>query len=139
RHAVPVDIPRCESRVHVASRPFARHGRIGVYRGASAFARLGEQRFVMLLCRLEGVGTDDRLPRVVAIASAPGPGRRVTVLDERGADRSKLILEAIGTRAPEVALIAPEGLVLVEVLGREDVDRQRGDAGRRRTALRHAD
>ena len=109
---------------HVAPAPVARHRGVGVLCRSAAAARLVEERLVVGLCGLELVGADDRLARVVPIAVSPRGRCRRLVADHLA---PPLLLETIGTVAPEVPLVGPQRAVGVEVLGREDVDRERLD------------
>src|SRR5690606_16522125 len=89
-----------------------------------------EQRLVVLLGGLERIRAHDRLARIVAIAVAPRGRRRRIVADQAGAVRAPLLLERDRAVAAEVARIAPEVAVLVEILGREEIDLERLDARR---------
>jgi len=79
----------------------------------------------MLLRGLERIGTDDGLARIVAIAIAPGGGARRIVTNRCTEDRAALHLQSFRTVAAEVARVLPQLAVLVEVLGGEEIDRQR--------------
>src|SRR5262245_14467535 len=67
---------------------------------------------------------------------APRGSRGIVVHDQRSAHRARVRFDADRAVAAEVTRIAPESLVLVEVLGGEDVDRERLDAVWRFTAAR---
>src|SRR5690606_17330410 len=112
----------------VDARPFPRHRGISVLRRSAAAARLLEQRFVMLLGGLERIRAHDRLARVVALAIAPC-GR--SGIDGRSAASAlPEILDRDRAQAAEVARIAPEPSVGIEVAGREEVALERDDAFR---------
>src|SRR5690606_4489128 len=83
----------------------------------------------------EAVGADDRFARIVAVAVAPGCRLRRVVADQGGAVATPQVLKGSRCVAAEVARISPQGTVLVEVLRREDVDRQGFDTGRCGTTL----
>src|SRR5690606_23384123 len=80
---------------------------------------------------LERIRADDRLARIVAIAVPPsGRRRRIVADDARPApEPGPLLLERARAVTAEVARVAPQRAVRVEVLRREDVDGQRLDSG----------
>ena len=104
------------------------HGRLRVDRRAALRLRLGQQRFVVFLRRLVLVGTDDALARPVVVAVAPRCGFRRLRADALSVPHRVDLTRIV---AAVVALIEPVRAVLVEVLRREHVDRQRLDTGRR--------
>ena len=106
---------------NVAPAPLARHCGVCMLRRSAAAARLVEERLVVGLRRLELVGADDRLARVIPIAVSPCRRCRRLVADHLA---PPLLLETIGTVAAEVTLVGPQLAVGIEVLGREDVDRK---------------
>src|SRR5690606_24187936 len=107
---------------------------------AAAFLRLLEQGLVVLLGGLERIRADDRLARIVLVAVAPRRGRRRVIADQRLAERpSPELLDARRAVAAEVARVAPKLAVLVEILRREEIDRQRLDALRHLAVARRAD
>ena len=108
-------------------------------RRAAAIARLLQQGRVVRLRGGERVGADDLAPRIIAIAEAPGGRARRIVADERHLVRAPDLLEADRRIAPVIARVRPELAILVEILRREDVDRQRFDTWRCRTILRGKD
>ena len=93
----------------------------------------------MLLGRREPVRAHDLLARIIAVAEAPGRRARRIVADQRHLVRAPDLLEADGRVAAVIARIEPEVAVLVEVRRREDVVRQRLDAGRNGAVLRRED
>src|SRR6185503_3813542 len=107
-----------------AAAPLARHSGIGVLRRPAALARLLQERLVVGLRRLELVRTDHRLTRVVPIAVAPRRRCRRRVADH---SPSPLLLETVGTVAPEVPLVGPQRAIGVEIFRGEDVHLQRLD------------
>src|SRR5688572_28414587 len=100
---------------------------------------LGEQRRVVLLRRLERVRAHDLLARVIAVAESPGCRARRIVSDQRHLVGAPDLLEADRRVAAVIARVEPEIAVLVEVLRRENVVRQRLDAGRNGAVLRRED
>src|SRR5690606_28816574 len=120
-------VPVLAARPYVAAGPLAGHGRIRVLRRPAAPLRLLEQRLVVLLRGRERIRAHDRLARIVAVAVAPRGGRGRIVADDPR-PRGPLRLERGAAVAAEVARIAPERPVLVEILGRENIDRERLDA-----------
>src|SRR5262245_56477506 len=130
-------VPGVAETAAVAARPLAGHGRVGVLRRPAALDRLGLQRLVMLLRRLERIRAHDRFARIVAVAKSPAHGAG-TLLADRAA-RGPAVLDRDGRVAAPVTLVGPEVLVLVEVVGREHVARQRLDAFRRLAGRRRAD
>src|SRR5690606_17353421 len=101
----------------------------GVLRRTASLLRLLEQRVVMLLRGLERIRADDRLSRIVLVALPPRRGHRRIVADQRLAERTApQLLDARRAVAAEVTLVAPELAILVEVLRREQIDRQRLDS-----------
>ena len=102
-------------------------------------ARLLQQRRVVLLGGLERVRAHDLLARIVAIAEAPRGRSRRIVADQRNLVRAPDLLEADGRVAAVVAPVGPELAVLVEILGREDVVRQRLHARRHCAVARRED
>src|SRR6185312_5538018 len=103
-------------------------------------ARLLEQRVVVLFGGLESIGAYDGRARVVAIAVSPC-SRCSRTTDGRHADLRipSLLLDGKAAVATEVARIAPQRAVLVEILRREQIHRQRLDARRRRAVESGAD
>ena len=93
----------------------------------------GEQRLVVLLRRVERIRRHDLLARIIAVAVAPRAGLGRMIADDRHLGGAPLRLEAGGRVAPEIARIGPKLAVDIEVARREDVARQRRDAGRHRT------
>src|SRR5690606_13077805 len=138
-HPVPVLVARRDAGMAVHARPFAGHGRVRVLRRAAALLRLREQRLVVLPRRLERVGAHDGLARVVAVAMAPRGRLRRVVADERLALSAPELLDARRAVAAEVARVAPELAVLIEIVGREQVSRQRLDTGWVRAGACRAD
>jgi len=131
-HAVPSAERRLDRDAAIPSVPLERQLLAGLLRGAAAPPRVGEQRRVVRFGRLEGVRAHDRLARIVALTVAPG--RRLRPRQDRHATevaRPALLLDGQAAVAAEVARIAPQGTVAVEVCRREDVDGKRRDAGRR--------
>src|SRR6185503_6707772 len=101
----------------------------GVDARTAALLRLREQRLVVRLRRLEAVRTYDGRARIVELAVSP----RTVLGLVRGVHAGRLQDTALHLRAhravaAEVARVAPEILVGVEVGAREDVARQRLDA-----------
>src|SRR5262249_34863968 len=117
------------ARMHVAAVPLVRQRLVRVLRGTAALLRLGEQRLVVLLRRLERIGAHDRLARIVAVAVAPR-GRARRLVADHALARGPLVLDRGRRIAAEVALVGPERAVLVKVLGRVEVGLQRLDARR---------
>src|SRR5690606_34689677 len=114
--------------------------RIRMLRRAAPPLRLLEQSVVVLLGGLERIRADDRLARIVLVALAPWRGRRRVVADHRLTERpAPQLLDARRAVAAEIARIAPELAILVEVLRREEVDRQRLDPLRYLAVARGAD
>src|SRR4029079_1988012 len=136
-HLVPIVVR--EARMRVAAVPLVRQRLISVGGRAAALLRLGEQRLVVLLRRLERVRADDRGPRIVAIAVTPRGLRRPRLADELRAVRSVLLFDRNWAVAAEIAGMGPEILVFVEVLRRIEVDRERRHALGRLTVARGAD
>ncbi len=124
-------LPGVKPGMLVAAGPFAGHGRVGVLRRAAALRRLGQQRLVMRLRGLERVRADDGLARIVAVAVTPRrrarapspPISRPPVAPHSSSSADRAV-------AAEVARVVPELAILVEILRREQVDRQRRDASR---------
>ena len=70
-------VPALGRGAAVAARPLvAGHGRVRVLRRAAALRRLGLQRLVVLLRRLERIRAHDRFARIVAVATSPARRRR---------------------------------------------------------------
>src|SRR6185312_14092538 len=139
-HPVPIlAAARGEAGARITPAPLAWHRRIGVYRRTAALLGLRQQRLVVLLSRFEGVWAHDRLARVVPVTAAPGGARRAGLADQPGAVGAPLLLDADGAVAPEVALVHPEGFVLVEVLGGEQVHGQRRHTGGHLAVARRPD
>ena len=91
----------------------------------------------MLLRRLEAVRAHDGVARIVAVAVAPrGRARRIVADRHDARVPAALCLDGPRAVAAEVARVAPERFVLVEILRREEVDGQRLDAGRARAVPR---
>src|SRR5690606_36789979 len=113
-------VPVLPARPDVAAAPFAGHGRIRVLRRAAALPRLREQRLVVLLRGLERIRAHDRLARIVAVAVPPsGRRRRIVADDARPApEPGPLLLERARAVTAEVARVAPQRAVRVEVLRR---------------------
>src|SRR5690606_28555985 len=111
--------------------PLARDRRVGVLGRAAALLRLREQGLVVLLRGLERIRAHDRLTRIVAIAMPPRRRGRRILTDQAVAVAAPEILERRRAVAAEVARVAPELPVLVEVFRGEQIDGQRLDAGRR--------
>ncbi len=89
---------------------------------AAAAASFLQQRLVVLLGGLEGIGADDGLARQAAVAMTPR-GIRVRARVQRvGAQNAALNFGRHRAVAAEVALVAPQRLIGVEILAREDVD-----------------
>src|SRR5688572_31348731 len=109
----------------------AGHRRVRVLGGAAATAGLLEQCLVMLLRGLEGVRAHYAHARVVAVAITPRRRLRRLLADQR--ILAPEILERCGAVAAEVARIAPQLAILVEIRRREKIHRERFDAGRRLT------
>ena len=127
-HAVPVRIAWREPRVHVAPVPLAGHrGMTYAESGRRACASF-EERLVVLARGLELVRAHDGCARVITIAVAPGRRRCTCVTDQPCAVRAPLLFDADGTVAAKIAGIAPERAILVEILGREQVDGKRRHA-----------
>src|SRR5690606_39542462 len=123
----------------IPPRPLPGHGRVRVLGRPAAALRLLEQRLVVLLRGLERIRAHDRLARIVAIAISPRGGRWRIVADQRIAVAAPEVLDRGGAVAAEVARIAPEVAVLVEVLRREEVDLERLDALRHLPRASRAD
>ena len=104
------------------------HRGLRVHRRPALRLGLGHQCLVVLLGRLVGVWADDTLTRPVVVAVAPR--RRVGRL-RADALRIPHRVQLTGVVAAVVALVQPVRAVLVEVLRREQVDRQRLHAVRR--------
>src|SRR5690606_19246012 len=98
-----------------------------------------EQRFVVLLGRLERIGAYDRLARIVSIAVAPRRGARRVAAHEVSVHTGPETFDRERTVAAEVARIAPQVPIRVEILRREEIHRKRLDARRCFAALRQAD
>src|SRR4029079_14934881 len=93
---------------------------------------LREQRLVTLLRGLERVGAHYALARVILLAIAPSRRARRVAADRRDAGvRAALGLDRPRAVAAEIALVGPERAVLVEILRREEIDRERLHALRR--------
>ncbi len=90
------------------------------------------QRCEVRLGGAERIGTHDLRARIVAVAVAPRGAARRVIADQRHLVGAPDLLDAHGRIAAVVARIAPQGLVLVEVLGRKDIDGQRFHARRHR-------
>src|SRR5690606_35225987 len=80
-----------------------------------------------LLRGLERIGAHDRFAWIVAIAVAPRRRRRWILAHQVRAVSAPEILECGGAVTAEIARIAPELAILVEILRREDVDGKRLD------------
>src|SRR5688500_15377421 len=117
--------------MQVAAGPLAGHGGVGVLRRTTALLSLGTQRLVMLLRRFERVRAHDRVARIVAVAVTPRGRRGRIVADRAAAVAAPLILDRRGAVAAEVAWIAPQRAILVEVLRGEEIHRERSDPRRR--------
>ena len=120
-HPKPVLVLRARG-MQVAPRPLAGHGRVRVLGGAAAPARLLEQCLVMLLRGLERVRAHDRLARVIAVAITPRRRLRRILADQP--ILAPEILERGRAVAAEVARIAPQIAILVEVRRREQIHRR---------------
>ena len=129
QHAVPSPERHLHVDARVAAAPLAGNRRVRVLRRAAVAARFLEQRVVVRLGRLERVRADDRCARIVAIAIAPGRRARRIVADRVALKRLAPCCCSMreAAVAAEVARIAPERAILVEILGREEIDRQRLD------------
>ncbi len=124
----------------IAAVPFERQRGARLLRGAAVRLRLFEQRAVVLRRRLERIRAHDRGARVVPVAMAPRRGLR-PAMDRGDAEvaRTALLVEREAAVAAEVARVAPERAVLIEVFAREEIDRQWRHAGRRGAVERGAD
>src|SRR5881628_1064639 len=69
-----------------------------------------------------GVRTHDLLPRVIDTAVPPRGGARLSVLDPAAGPNIGYLTWCI---APEVPLVQPKVLILIEVFRRKHVERQR--------------
>ena len=104
------------------------HGRFRIDGGSALRLRLRQQRFVVLLRRLVRVGADDALARPVVVAVTPGRRLRRLRPDALPVPHRVELPRIV---AAVIALVEPVRPILVEVLRREQIDRQRLDAGRR--------
>ena len=114
----------------VEAAPVGRDRRIRVLRRTAASFRFVEQRLVVRLRSPERIRAYDGRTWVIAVAVSPGRRPRGVVSDRRRHDGPARRFETLRAVAAEVAWIAPELAVLVEVLRGEQVDRQRLDAVR---------
>src|SRR5690606_23369068 len=85
------------------------------------------------------IRADDRLARIVPIAEPPRRTPRRILADQADAVTAPKILERGRAVAAEIARVAPQLTILVEVGGREDIDLERLDAFRRLAGPRRAD
>ncbi len=141
QHAVPSPERHLHVDPPVAARPLAGNRRVRVHRRAAAAARFLAQRLVVSLGRREGVRAHDRCARIVAIAITPRRRPRRIVADRVLAEAAGavLLLDRQPAVAAEVARVAPELAVLIEILGGEEIDRQRLDPVRRGAVPGRAD
>src|SRR5690606_5975535 len=116
-----------------------RQRRLRVDRRTAARPRLGEQRLVVRFRGPEFVRAHDLLARIVAIAEPPRRRSRRIVADQRHLVRAPDLLETDRRVTAVVPRVEPERLVLVEILRREDVDRQRLDSRRHVAVTRGVD
>ena len=107
-----------------------RHRFVGVLRRSASRLRVGEQRLVVLLRRLERIRTHEVLARPIHVAVSPARRYRRIAPDSRiGRGLAGAAAAHIGNLSRRVAavvsFIQPERFVLVEIFGREHVERQR--------------
>src|SRR5690606_35273 len=138
-HAKPVLVVRRECGMAVDAGPLAGNGRVRMLGRAASRPRLLEQRLVVLLRGLERIRAHDRFARIITVAVSPRRGRRRIVTDQPLTVAAPEILDRGRAVAAEVARIAPELTVLVEILGREDIDLWRLDTFRHRAVAGRAD
>src|SRR5690606_13129932 len=138
-HAIPILVAGGASWMHVAAGPLAGNRGVGVLGRPAAAARLLEQPSVVRLRGLEFIGADYRLARIVAVAVAPRSARRRIVPDRAAAVTAPEVFDRSRAVAAEIARVAPERPVLVEILRGEEIHLERLDAGRGLTVARAAD
>ena len=103
-----------------------RHGFVRMVGGAASRLRVGEQRLVVRLRTLEGIGADDIFTRPIHRAVAPSRRRRwigpdASVRDSDAGAAAAHVGDLPGAVAPPVARVHPEVPVQVEVPAREEI------------------